>query len=455
MLNSILKFAVFIAIIGAVAFGTNYLLQAPDGSQVEIRFYEFQIAIKPFFAVVLLIAGYVGLYLALRVSGIAFGLYNFIVGNDSNFGRYFARIDERKGAEALAQAYGAIAVGDGRKAKQKAQIAERKLRRPELTRHVNAQAAELTGDKAKAKTYYRGLADTTEGALVGIKGLLRMAESEGDRDTALILARTAAALKSDDREVLDELYTLQCHKFDWEGARITLGAMKKANLLDAAEAARRESVLALAQAAEHQDAGRDGEALKVAVDAAKIDPTNVEALARATKHLAETGATKQASRLVSEAWKKAPGPQIAAVFAELEPEETPDERRKRFEALFEANPNHPQTLYTRAELALLQKKWSEANDQLKTLNETEPSGRYCAIRAAIARGEGKPESEVRTWLVRGIGAPGGGQGMIADASLLPLLIGADKPMAPKSGNQLVTTGEDDGAKPGTDVATTA
>ncbi|MEM9781217.1 MAG: heme biosynthesis HemY N-terminal domain-containing protein [Pseudomonadota bacterium] len=446
MLNSILKFAVFIAFVGAIAFGTNFLLQAPEGDQVAITFYGNEVVLKPFFAVALLVTGYFGTYAALKISGILVAVYNFIVGNDSSFGRYFERVDERKGAEAMAQAYAAIASGDHRKAKQKAQIAERKLRRPELTRHVNAQAAEIAGDTTRAKTYYRALADSNEGALVGIKGLLRIADGEGDRDSALILARTAAALKSDDREVLDELYTLQCHKYDWEGAQITLAAMRKANLIDQAEIARRESMLALAQAAEHDDAGREGQALKMAVDAAKIDPTNVEALSRATKHLSETGATKQASRLVQEAWKTAPSPKIAAVFAGLEPEEAPDARRKRFETLFEANPKHPQTLYTRAELALLQKKWGEALECLKTLNETEPSGRYCAIRAAVARGEGKPETEIRTWLVRGIGAPGGGEGMIADAALLPLLVGTEKaappPKPPKPGKALVPAGED-------------
>ncbi|MEL6266937.1 MAG: heme biosynthesis HemY N-terminal domain-containing protein [Pseudomonadota bacterium] len=442
MLNSIIKFGVFIAIAGVLIFAAHLLLSAPEGDQVVITFYGNEWTLAPFIFVGLLVAGYFALYMTLRVSGVLFALYNFIVGNDSSFGRYFQRADERKGAEALAQAHAAIATGDIRKARQKAQVAERKLKRPELTRLINAQAAEMAGDTTKAKGYYRALADSSDSALVGVKGLLRMAEGEGDRDTALILARTAAALNSEDKEILDQLYTLQSHKYDWDGARVTLGALKKAGLLTPAEAARRESMLALAQAAEHEDAGRHGEALKMAVDAAKIDPTNPGALSKATKHLAETGATRQAARLVQEAWKTAPSPQIAQIFANLEPDETPGARRSRFEELlFSANPEHAQTLYTRAELALLEKKWDDARDCLKKLNETEPSGRYCAIRAALTRGEGKPESEVRTWLVRGIAAPGGGEGMIADPSLLPLLIGAgeDRKPAKAPGSALVPT----------------
>ncbi|MEM6488579.1 MAG: heme biosynthesis HemY N-terminal domain-containing protein [Pseudomonadota bacterium] len=430
MLNSILKFAIVIAIVGLLILGIHFLITVPEGDGVTVRLRGFEANYTIFGFVLGIVVLYAALYILIRVTGIALALLNFIIGNDSSFGRYFERGDLRRGAEALAQAHAAIETGDLRKAKQKAQMAERKLKKPELTRLANAMAAEKAGDIEKARSYYRALADASDTALVGVKGLLRLAEGEGDRDTALILARTAAALKSDDKEILDQLYTLQSHKYDWEGARVTLGALKRAQLISPADAARRESMLALAQAAENEDGGRHGEALKQAVEAAKIDPTNVDALGKATKHLVETGATKQAARLVTEAWKTAPSPNIAAVFANLEPAETPDQRRARFETLFDSNPKHPQTYYTRAELALLQKKWDDAREQLKKLNETEPSGRYCAIRAAISRGEGRPESEVRTWLVRGIGAPGGGEGMIADATLLPLLVGTAEAPAP-------------------------
>ncbi|MEL6767128.1 MAG: heme biosynthesis HemY N-terminal domain-containing protein [Pseudomonadota bacterium] len=425
MLNSIIKFAVFISIVAALAFAGHLLVSAPAGDGVAIKFYGYEIPnVRPVVAVLLLVALFLGLYLFLKVSGFLIALFNFIVGNDSSFTRYFQRADERKGAEALAQAQAAIAMGDGRKAKQKAQLAERKLKRPTVTRLVSAQAAELAGDKEKAKTYYRALADHSETALVGVKGLLRLAETDGERETAEILARTAVGLKTDDKETLEGLYAMQVQKFDWEGAKATLSSLKRNTLITNDEAARREANLGLAQAAEAQDQGRSGEALKLAVEAAKIDPSNREATAKAAKHLAETGATKQAGKVIADAWKAAPGPAVASVFADLEPEETPEARRQRFETLFASNPSHPQTHYTRAELALMEGKWDEARAELKKLNETEPSGRYCAIRAAISRGEGRPESEVRTWLVRGIGAPGGGEGMIADAALLPLLVGS-------------------------------
>ncbi|MEL6979748.1 MAG: hypothetical protein AAGM38_13845, partial [Pseudomonadota bacterium] len=46
------------------------------------------------------------------------------------------------------------------------------------------------------------------------------------QETAMILARTAAGLRSDHGETLETLYTLQSQRYDWEGARVTLGAQR-------------------------------------------------------------------------------------------------------------------------------------------------------------------------------------------------------------------------------------
>ncbi|MEO1317361.1 MAG: heme biosynthesis protein HemY, partial [Pseudomonadota bacterium] len=103
MLNSIIKFAVFISIVGGLAFVGHILATAPAGDGVSIKFYDLEIeTIRPVIAVLLLVALFLALYLLLKVSGFLIALFNFIVGNDSSFTRYFQRADERKGAEALA-----------------------------------------------------------------------------------------------------------------------------------------------------------------------------------------------------------------------------------------------------------------------------------------------------------------------------------------------------------------
>lgn len=429
MLGSVIKIALFILVVAAITFGVNHLIETPGG--ITIRFGEWEFALTPLFFAGLLLAGFLGLWLIFRLVGLVLAVFRFLMGDETAISRHFDRRSEQKGLKAFAQGMAALQSGDARKAKQKAQKAERLLQKPELTRLLNAQAAELAGDRERARVYYKALADTPGTEFVGVRGLLRLAVEDGDSEKALILARTAAGLNGRDPEVLETLYTLQSQKFDWTAARATLAAQRKANALPEPEARRRDAMLALAQSEDADAAGDPETARRFAVEAAKIDPGNAEAVSAAAQHLVKAGQTKAAVKLITEGWRVAPSPGIAAAYAMLEPDEAPAARRRRFEKLLQANDTHAETRYTRAELALITEDWREARAQLALLGEDEPSARYCAIMAAISRGEGRPEAEVRAWLARALGAPRdeGAESILANAAMLPLIVG-DGPASP-------------------------
>ena len=62
--------------------------------------------------------------------------------------------------------------------------------------------------------------------------------------------------------------------------------------------------------------------------------------------------TRNASRLLQKAWEAQPHPALAAVYAEIVPDETPAQRLRRFDDLLRHKPDHPETRMLRAELAL-------------------------------------------------------------------------------------------------------
>ena len=148
--------------------------------------------------------------------------------------------------------------------------------------------------------------------------------AEGETDRALKLAEHAFALRPEEPEVLDTLYQLQSQAFDWKGARRTLGLQKKIGVLETGEAARRDATLALAQAEDADTAHKPEEARRLAIEAAKADPANPEAVVAAARHLAAAGDRRAAGRQIVEAWAEAPDPRLAAAFAEIEPEESLD-----------------------------------------------------------------------------------------------------------------------------------
>ncbi|MEM7213200.1 MAG: heme biosynthesis HemY N-terminal domain-containing protein [Pseudomonadota bacterium] len=327
--------------------------------------------------------------------------------------------------DALSIGLVAIASGDAMTAQKKAKIAEKSLQRPELTRLLNAQAAELSGDSARAETYYKALMSDETTAFAGAQGLLGRAMAEDDTDRALKLAEHAHELMPKNALAMETLYTLQSQKFDWAGARRTVQEQKRYGLLPKDDAIKREAALVYAQS---EDAERDGNAesaRKLSVEAARMDPSNVEAVSGAVGHLLEDGSKRAASKLIVEAWRIQPHPKLAAAYAAVEPDEAPAARRRRFQTLFAFHPDSDEVQFLRAELALVDEDWTGARKAIEDLRETEPSARSCAVFAAIARGEGQPDYVVQGWLARGLGAPRtpGSDSAISNAAMLPLLMG--------------------------------
>ncbi|MEM1275258.1 MAG: heme biosynthesis HemY N-terminal domain-containing protein [Pseudomonadota bacterium] len=423
MLGSLIRILFFVGLVSAATWGAHLLMEDGGGSYVNIAGFEY--ALSPLATVVALLVAFLILAIFFKIAGLVVAVYRFILGDETAISRFFNRSRERRGFDALTRAMTALAEGDGRTAKAKAAKAERLLERPDLTRLIAAQSAELAGDTTKAKAYYKSLAEQKQTSYVGVKGLIELAQADGDEERALKLAKQAYQLRPKEAWVLDNLYTLQSRSFDWRGARKTLSEQRRAGFLPKPEANRRDAMLALAQAEDAEELGQTEHARKLSVEAAKLDPVNVDAVSTAARHLVAAGSKRAANRLISHAWQYRPGPQLAAAFAAIEPDETPEQRRKRFKKLFDVKGSGTEANLVRAELALTVEDWSGARSAMAKLDEDEPSARSCAVMAAIARGEGEPDEVVRGWLARALGAPrdGAENSVLDHAAMLPLLVG--------------------------------
>ena len=425
MLITAIRVLMFLVIVAAGIWGIFHLIEDQGGITIQLAGQEY--FFPPIHFAVLVLIGLAALWLALKVIGFILAVLRFIDGDETAISRYFNRSRERRGLEAMAHGMAALAAGDARAARNKAEKAELLLQRPELTRLLNAQAAELAGDDLRAETYYRALAEDPATSFIGVRGLLNRALEKDDTDRALKLAESAVKLRPKEPSVLDTLYMLQSRKFDWTGARKTLDSQRRAGLLPKPEANRRDAMLALAQAEDAEEIGEADHARKLALEAAKLDPSNAEVVAAAARHLVTAGSKRAAAKMIIDAWRRKPASELAAAYAAIEPEESVHERRQRFGKLLSAYPSHPESQLLAAELALVAKDWAGARKSIGEVKEEQPTARFCAIMAAIARGEGAPEGEVRGWLARALVAPRGDGNDIdlSHAAMLPLLIGGD------------------------------
>ncbi len=383
------------------------LLDTGGGVRVAVAGYEFLLG--PLQAVIVVLGLVLILWLVMKVVGLLVAILRFLNGDETAISRYFDRNRERKGYLALSEGVMALAAGEGRLAYSRAQRAEKYLSQPELTTLLVAQAAEAAGDTRRATAAYKTLLANPKSRFVGIRGLMQQKLVEGDTATALKLAEKAFELKPKHAETQDILLKLQSEQSDWKGARATLGAKLKAGVLPKDVYRRRDAILALQEAKGVMDEDASIEAREAAIEANKLSPDLIPAAVMAVRGYIAKGDKKAATRVVKKAWGVAAHPDIAAVFAEIEPEESPTARLKRFKLLTAVHAEDDQTKLLLAELNIAAEDFPAARRALGDMPTRHPTQRALAIMAAIERGEGSDDQVVRGWMARALTASRGPQ----------------------------------------------
>ncbi|SMX47223.1 heme biosynthesis protein HemY [Actibacterium lipolyticum] len=407
MLWSLLKILFFVVLVAALTIGAGMLMESDAGLRIAFGGWEFTLG--PLQAIIGALLLVVLVWLVMKLAGFLVALLRFLTGDETAISRYFNRNRERRGFKALADGMMALASGDGRDAISKAAKAERLLHRPELTNLLTAQAAEMAGDRKKAQEVYKQLLQDDRTRFVGVRGIMKQKLADGDTDTALKLAEKAFSLKPAHEETQDTLLRLQAEKADWSGARKTLNAKLKHGALPRDVHKRRDAVLALSEARDVLGEGKTIEARESAIEANRLSPDLIPAAAMAARTYIEQNKPRYAARVIKKAWEVQPHPDLATAFAEIKPDENPQERIKRFRALTAIAPEHPETKMLLAELSIAAEDFPGARKALGDLAEKEPTARSLTLMAAIERGEGVDDSVVRGWLTRALTASRGPQ----------------------------------------------
>lgn len=407
MLWSLFKIVLFIAAIAALTFGAGYLTDVGGGIRIALGSVEFNL--EPLQAVIAAIVLVIAVWVLIRLVGLLVASIRFINGDETAISRYFDRNREKRGYQALSEGMIALASGEGQLAMSKAAKAERFLRKPELTNLLTAQAAELSGDKAKATAVYKRLLRDDRTRFVGVRGIMKQKLEEGDTDLAMKLAERAFALKPGHGETGDILLRLQAENEDWQGARKTLAQKTRQGALPRDVHKRRDAVLALSEAKDVFRTGSTIEARETAIEANRLSPDLIPAAVMAAQAYITDGKARYATRVLKKAWEAKPHPDLAAAFASIQPNEDAETRIKRFQALTKLHPDDPETRMLLAELNIAAENYTAARAAIGDLVENDPTARSLSIMAAIERGEGSAEDVVRGWLTKAVTASRGPQ----------------------------------------------
>jgi HemY protein len=407
MLWSLIKIVFFFCIVGTMAWGAGFLLQAEGG--LQIRAMGVELNPGPLESILLLVLLVFLVWVFLKVLSLLSAVWKFLNGDETALSRYFDRNRERKGFDALSQGLMALANGEGSVAMAKAAKADKYLKKPELTNLLTAQAAEMAGDTRKAEETYRKLIENEQTRFVGVRGIMKQKLAAGDTETAIQLAEKAFALKPKHEETGDLLLRLQAEKEDWAGARKTLSTKLRNGQLPRDVHKRRDAVLALSEAKDIISDESSIEARETAVESNRLSPDLIPAAVMAANGYIEQDKQRYATRVLKKAWEVQPHPDLAATFAAIAPDETPTARIKRFTALTKLNADHPETKMLLSELHIANEDFPAARRALGDLVEVDPDARSVTLMAVIERGEGASDTVVKGWLARALAVPRGPQ----------------------------------------------
>lgn len=406
MIWTVLKIVVFLAAVAGLTLGAEALMSQDAGLRIAFANTEFTLGPIQMALAALLLLG--GLWLLLKLAGLAVATLRFINGDDTAISRYFERSRHQRGLEALTDGFLELASGDGDKALAKARRAERLMDNEVLTNLLVAQSAQSKGDTLLAQEYYKRLLEEDRSRFVGVRGLMHQQIDAGHPEKARKLAETALSLRPRHGETQDTLMSLQNQAGDWSGARHTLLETSRSGRLPRPVYKRRDAVLTLQQAEAEAALGHDTLSQDLALEANKESPELIPAAVMAAGALIARGKKGAAARVIKRAWKAQPHTDLARAFAAIAPDEAPAARVRRFESLLSLVEG-PEARQTRAELLIAAEDFPAARRAIGDLHETAPTQRVMTIMAAIERGEGSSDQIVRAWLARALTAARGPQ----------------------------------------------
>jgi HemY protein len=298
----------------------------------------------------------------------------------------------------------AIGAGDPVAAGRHAVDARRYAGNEPLTLLLEAQAAQLSGDRGRAEAAFKAMLDKPETRVLGLRGLFVEAKRRGDMAAARAFADDAVRRSPSLAWANDALLDFHTNAGDWQAARTAVERRAALRLADKADAKRQRAVLLAAEALEARGNAPE-KALAAALEAVKLAPGLTPAAALAGRMLAERGDVRKAVKLLEAAWKEVSHPDIAAAYLDVRPGDSAQDRLARATTLAKLRPADPEGVLALAGAAIHARDFAKARSTLKPLLAGGASVRACLLMAELEEAEHGAAGRVREWLARATRAP--------------------------------------------------
>ncbi len=307
-----------------------------------------------------------------------------------------------RGRHAITQGLLAIGYGDSTAARQHAEAARRHAGSDPLALLLNAQSAQLDGDREGAQRAFRAMAEREDTRLLGLRGLFIEAQRSDDAVAAVMIAEEALKVSPSSPWASQAVLGFCCAKGDWAGALSILDNNQTSGLIDKASYRRQRGVLLTARALELETVDRDLSRESV-MEAVKLAPTLIPAAVLAAKYESEAHQVRRAMKIVETAWLSQPHPDLADAYAHVKLGDSARQRLVRVETLAAKTPHHIEGALAIARAAIDAAEFAKAREALTPFIAA-PTQRVALLMAEIERTEHGDSGRARAWTLRAVRA---------------------------------------------------
>jgi len=389
-----LKFLFLLALLFGVALGFHRLREL--SGEVVLTLGDTAYAVDLTIALIVLVGG------VLLVLGI-FWFVRELIRTPWRFMRGWRRRNEDRGRQAISQGLIAVAAGDLRTADRATIEAARRIPGLPLTRLLQAQTAQLKGDRAAARTIFQEMTEYPETRIAGLRGLHIEAEREGENEAARLIAEQAREEAPTAPWAARALLRHQTMGADWDGGLRTLSGAADARILDKRTARRLRAVVLTAKARDDEEGAPDT-ARAAALEAHELAPDLVPAAIVASRLLARQGDIRRAVRVLETTWKTGPHPDVADAYVHVRAGDAANDRLKRAETLFRIR-NQDEGRHAVARAAIDARDFLRARDVLRPVLTERPTRKALILMSELEEAESGDSGRARGWLARAVHAP--------------------------------------------------
>jgi HemY protein len=307
-----------------------------------------------------------------------------------------------RGYTAITRGLIAVGAGDPYAARRFAREAHRIVSDEPLALLLGAQSAQLAGNREAAEQMFQLMAAREDTKLIGLHGLFVEAQRRDDSAAARLYAEEAARTAPSLAWASGAVLEFRCASGDWVGALEALERNMQHDLIARTTYRRQRAVLLTGRAVSLMDTERDA-ARSMILEAVKLAPGLVPAVALAGRLLAEAGEQRRAARFIERAWRANPHPDLAEVYAHLRPGDSARDRLARVEALARLAEGHLESAYAVARTAIDAREFAVARKNLAPFLGA-PTQRVAMLMAEIEDLEHGDVGRAREWIAKALNA---------------------------------------------------